>query len=227
MPRPTPEFQQSDVIYCPSYVSIREIGDVFNRNKPFEFSAQIHDEDSSRKLDYVWEVSTGKIIEGQGTEKIKVDVREIRGDYIITRLTIKGYALECNNQATDKVIFATYPFKLAEFKDESENLKIYPLILYSALKDNPQLEAKIFIYGARNTGVKSIAFGEIQLKKFFKFMAVPMTNISTEIGGYREDLTFEMWLYPKGTKPPKPIPSVDEKFVVFTDKTKKKTRKRR
>lgn len=213
MPKPRPEFEQTDVMYCLGYAGINGVYYTFDRNKPLEFSAQTNPTRIPRGVNYEWEVSAGNIVEGQGTEKIKVDVSGTTQNYFTVKLNFKGLALECKNQATTNVTFVRFPFKFAEFSGGGEDFKIYPYYLLRELDDNPQLQAKMFVYAPRESGTNILKAGIENAKRLMGFIKFPTEKLPMEIGGFREDLTFEIWLYPKDSEPPKPTPTVDEKFV--------------
>lgn len=226
MPKPRPDFEQSDIVYCLGNARIDGVYHTFDRNKPLEFSANTYPSRLPNGINYQWEVSAGKIVEGQGTEKIKVDVSETTENYLTVKLNFKGLALECKNQAITNVTFVKFPFKLAEFSGQGEDFKIYPLILLKELNDNPQLQAKMFVYAPREKGPNILKAGIENAKRLMGFIKFPTEKLPMEIGGFREDLTFEIWLYPKDSEPPKPTPTVDEKFVKKTVQPIKQTRRK-
>lgn len=213
LPKPHPEYEQTDIVYCLGNVSIDGVYYAFNRNKSLEFLARTNPTRIPSGINYEWEVSTGKIVEGQGTEKIKVDVSGTTENYLTVKLNFKGLALECNNQAVKNVNFVKFPFRLAEFNGQGEDFKIYPLILLQELEANPQLLAKIFVYAPREGGQNILKVGIERAKRIMSFVKFPYEKFPFEMGGYRENLTFEIWLYPKDVEAPKPTSTVDEKFV--------------
>jgi hypothetical protein len=224
MPKPRPEFKQADIVFCLGYAGIDGVYYTFDRNKPLEFSARTNPTRIPSEVNYEWEVSAGKIVEGQGTEKIKVDVSQTTQNYLTVKLSFKGLSLECNNQAVINVTFAKFPFKFAEFSGQGEDFKLYPYYLLQELNNNPQLQAKTFIYTPRDGGSNILKVSIERAKRAMRFMKFPIEKLPFEFGGFRENLTFEMWLYPKGSKPPQPIPTVDDKFIVFPKQIKKSVR---
>ena len=215
LPQPRSEFIQSDIIYCINNFYVEGADYTFDRNKILEFSANIYEENPSQKLSYHWETSIGKIVEGQGTAKIKVNVSGTVESYLIIKLNINGLALECKNQAVKNVTLAKAPFKFAELSGQGEDFKIYPHYLLQELSANPQLQAKMFVYAPRNGGSNILKIGIERAKRTMQFIQFPPEKLPIEIGGFRGKLTFEIWIYPKNTEPPKPTPTVDEKFVAI------------
>lgn len=226
MPKTHPEFEQSDIIYCLGKAYFTGAYYTFDRNKPLEFSSNINPDRLPHGVNFEWEISTGRITEGQGTEKIKVDVSETTQNYLTVKLNFKGQALECNDQTTRNVTFVKFPYKLAEFSGQGEDFKIFPMELLGELSDNPQLQAKLYVYAPRENSSKTLIAGMQRAKRTMQFMRFPIEKYPFESGGYRENLTFEIWLYLKGTEPPQPTPTVDSKFINVPKQTKKSVRRK-
>ena len=83
---------------CPTvYVSCP---DNFEFDKPMTFTAPVSGVEQSVKLNYRWEVSAGKIIEGQGTSSIKVMMTNQDGTAITTTVEVEGFPSSCANKAS-------------------------------------------------------------------------------------------------------------------------------
>jgi len=71
--------------------------------KPLTFTASV-DGLAPAALDYVWAVSAGTILEGQGTATIKVDMSSMGGQAITATVTIYGLPKSCHTQASCSLI---------------------------------------------------------------------------------------------------------------------------
>jgi hypothetical protein len=67
------------------------------------FAANISGNDPNRKLKYKWQVSAGKIIDGQGTPVISVDTSGTEGQTITATVEVDGLPPEC--ERTDSCSF--------------------------------------------------------------------------------------------------------------------------
>jgi len=68
------------------------------------FIAIVNGGDSSVVPSYKWEVSTGRIIEGQGTASIKLDMTGFGGHSPTATVTISGYDSACARTASCSIL---------------------------------------------------------------------------------------------------------------------------
>jgi hypothetical protein len=80
--------------FCPSVV-VRCPDRVGKRNEPVEFAAGVIGGPPNLHLSYKWAVSSGAIIEGQGTSSIKVDVKNVLGPSVKATVEVGGMPREC------------------------------------------------------------------------------------------------------------------------------------
>ena len=74
-----------------------------DRGKVVNVDVEI-DGDVPSKAEFVWRVSVGQIIEGQGTNRIKLLLDETYYDSITIEFEIKGLSDECPNMVSESVI---------------------------------------------------------------------------------------------------------------------------
>ena len=220
VPTSHPDFKKSEVVYCP-LINIEGDFDTLSKPAP-EFSADIQRLPPSTNLSYKWVVSAGQVSEQDNGKKIKVDVSNVPEKQLKVKLIVEGLNLECENQAIHTTRLASYPFKFREFTDHGENFKLGAWYTFEALSKNPSLQAKMFIYSSRSDASQNYQYGLKKVDAIMAFGRFPKERMSIENGGFHDDLIFEIWIYPKGTEPPKPIPTVDKKFVEIPVKKKSK-----
>lgn len=229
-PQPHPEFQLSNVINC---YPVRVDGDIYvlRRDEPLKFSAAFNLE-TPTQVTFQWTISSGKIISGQGTETITVDVSANAEKRVTATVEVKGLSEECRNKASYTTVVGVTPYKLSEFEENySEALQIRLDELAMILQKEPLLQGYIIVYGGR-TGQRNYTMARAYRAKDYLVNARGMNpdRFSINIGGYRENPMFEIWLLSNGMSPPIATPTVDEKYVKFTSQTnvhRKQIRRRR
>lgn len=220
-PKPNSYFDKSEAITCPE---IRVAGSNFqlNKNEPLKFFVETQGGEMINKFDYEWNVSIGRIIEGQGTSRIKVDISETIGKRVTASVRIKGLASECNSHASTKTEVGMFAYKYAEIQYNYSYLAALLDGMFIELINNPNLKGYVIFYGQRVGNSKEVLRSITATYNYMRFRNLDLSRLSIIHGGFREAGAVEIYLVPQGIEFPKPSPTVDEKFVVFTDKIKKK-----
>ncbi len=224
-PKPTPTFSLSEIAVCPE---INVAGDGFrkDRNQPLKFSVAIKDEEPNSKLSLEWSVSVGKIIKGQNTNQIEVDLSETNDKFISASVQVKGLHPECENHDFASTRVDSYPYKIDEFSH----------ILYSELSarfdgfmfyliDEPNSTGYMIIYGSRDGNKKDVARMVKMTNQIMVFRRYDSSRVIIVDGGYREEMMIEFYVVPAGVEPPKPTPTLDSSFVVPPKKIVKKRKR--
>lgn len=80
------------------------------RGPEYEFVVRISGGDPIVKPSYKWSVSAGRIIEGEGTERIRVDASGSEDKPLNVRVEVGGYDKSCDHNATPlSIIYAKVP----------------------------------------------------------------------------------------------------------------------
>ena len=156
---------------------------------------------------YNWTVSAGTIIEGQGTNSIKVDTTGLAGQTIRASLSMGGYNLEC---AADCAVTMPVPKlvgrRFDEFPDISRNDEKARLDNFAIeLQNDPRATAYVIVYPGK-TGKR----GEVQehsgrvVEYLVNSRGLDQRRIVTLVGPKRDQLHVELWLTPQGATPPNP-----------------------
>jgi hypothetical protein len=186
-------------IVCPSSV---EIG------QPVTFSSRLTGGvPAGTNPVYNWTVSAGTIIQGQGTDTIKVDTTGAGGQTVRASLSVGGYNLEC---AADCGVAVPLPVlistKFDEFPDISRNDEKARLDNYGiALQNDPTSTAYVVVYPGRNS-----KRGEVQhhanrvIEYLVHSRGLDQSRIRTLVGPTRDNLFVELWITPQGATPPNP-----------------------
>ena len=156
---------------------------------------------------YKWTVSAGTIIEGQGTDTIKVDTTGLAGQTIRASLSLDGYNLEC---AADCAVSIPVPKatskRFDEFPDITRNDEKARLDNFVIeLQNDPTATAYVIVYPSKYS-----KRGEVQLhaRRVVEYVvnarALDQRRIVTLVGPARDALSVELWVTPQGATPPNP-----------------------
>jgi hypothetical protein len=225
IPAPTPTFTKDEIVYCPE---INVAGDGFrkDRRQPLKFSVVIKGEAPDSKLSLEWNVSAGKIIKGQNTNQIEIDLSETNDKFISASVQVSGLHPECDNRKFASTQVGFFPYKVDEigftpYSDVSARLDGFLM----ELNAEPSSTAYIIIYASRDGDKKTVARYHKTIHNLIEIRRFDISRITIVEGGFREEFAIEFYLIPAGAEPPKPTPTFDSSFVVQPKKVIKKRKK--
>lgn len=216
-PQPTPTVRTEAVTHCP-FLRVSGSSYVPQPNGPLEFTAVIESNDSSIRPTFVWKVSQGEIISGQGSDAIKVALPGGASGGVTANVSVNGYSLECpvnSLNASTRTIIGVSHFLLDEFGNiacEDELARLDQLAL--TLQNDPALQVHVVIYGGR-AGYRNEALARAARMKSYltQERGLEAERVFTVDGGYRNELSGEIWLSTKGAPAPATRSTVDRKYV--------------
>ena len=175
--------------------------------------------DPKTNVIFNWSISAGTVVSGQGTSAIEVDTTGAGADKTMTTsLLVSGLAPECQYEATSTINVAGPAKKLDEYgtiKDEDETARLDRFIPAVTARE----QAYIIVYAGRSN-VRGQANTDLRrIRAYLLKAGLPTDRIVTLDGGYREELTRELWLVPVGAEVPKRSPTVNAKEIVFPKPT--------
>lgn len=185
-------------ISCPTTIGI---------DQPLTFTSNLSGGTPGITPVYNWTVSAGTIIEGQGTDRIKVDTTGMAGQTIRASLSVDGYNLEC---AADCAVTIPAPRltsrRFDEFPDIARNDEKARLDNFAIeLQNDPKATAYVIVYPG-----KSGKRGEVQehagriVDYLVNSRGLDQRRIVTLVGPKRDQLHVELWVTPQGAPPPNP-----------------------
>ncbi len=226
-PPATPEFQTSDVVECCNLQAHGAMY-VFKKDTPLTFKVTSSGSECRQATSYRWNTSSGRIVNGQGSNTLTVDASATTDGRVIATVDAEGLSAECINRAESTTTVGVVPYKLSEFEENfSEALKVWGDHLGVILQQNQELRGHLIVYGARNEELSYAAYRLAWAQNYLiNSRGVAARRLSGLVGGYRERLMFEYWLVSPGTQVPRPTPSVDEIYARPRARTRTRSRRR-
>jgi hypothetical protein len=191
--------------------------DTVNEGSSITFTANVSGGDTSVSPTYNWSVSAGTIASGQGTPSVTVDTTGLGGQSITATVNVGGYPPECQTTAscTTQVVALPRARKFDEygniaFNDEKARLDNFAI----QLQNEPGAQGYIIAYGGRKGRAGEASARANRAKDYLvNTRGLEAGRIVTVDGGYREDLTVELWIVPTGATPPTATPTVQASEV--------------
>ena len=216
-PCPTPSVRAEEVAHCP-FVRIEGVPYQPAPGGTVRFKAAAQSNDEKIRPTFAWQVSRGRIAAGQGTDAIEVELPADAVGDVVARVEVGGYSLECPVESTGsfaRTAVGLKHFLLDSFGDiPSGDTKARLDYLAHTLSQDPTLQVHFVTYGAR-AGPRGQADRRAAWLKDYLVLTRGMdaSRILTVNGGYRDELSGEVWLSPAGSGTPPSRPTVDESFV--------------
>jgi hypothetical protein len=203
-------------VACPTVsVSCPDTGTI---GQPVTFTANISGGDANVTPTFNWTVSAGTISSGQGTGSITVDTTGVAGGTTITAtVDVGGYDRSCATSASCTTNFprVAEARKIDEygnirFNDEKARLDNFAI----ELQNDPSAQGQIICYGGRRGRTGEAQRRCDRAKDYLvNTRGISADRVVTVDGGYKEDLTVELWIVPTGATAPQATPTVDPSEV--------------
>jgi hypothetical protein len=188
------------------------------------FTASVTGGDPSVTPTYNWTVSAGTISSGQGTSSITVDTTGLPGNSSVTAtVDVGGYDRSCTTglrlDAQARTIDEYGNIRFNDEKARLDNLAV-------ELQNDPTAQGYIICYGGR-VGRAGEAQARCDRAKndLVTRRSISADRIVTVDGGFKENLTVELWVVPSGATPPAATPSVDPSEVRTTQPRRRRGRR--
>jgi hypothetical protein len=216
-PCPTPTVKEEDVAYCP-YVRIGGVPYAPPPADSINFTAKLNVSRSQVKPRFIWQVSLGEIVAGQGTDSITVALPEQATGEVVARVQLEGFSVECPAQATTATARTTVGVRhslLDEFGNINEEDELARLDhLAIILQEDPRFQVHIVFYGGRFSQPNEALRRAERAKDYLvKSRGLEADRVLPINGGYRDEVSGEFWLSLRGTEAPANRPTIDPRFV--------------
>ena len=185
-------------IECPDRVVV---------NEPLTFRSTVSGGSNVRQT-YNWNVSAGRILDGQGTDTISVDTTGLAGQSITATLSMGGYNLDCSATCTMQFPVPIECKKFDEFPSIAYNDMKARLDKYAIeLQNDPAATAYVIVYPGLGARPGEVPRNMTRIVDYLvNSRGTDAQRIVTLVGPPRDALLIELWLSPQGAKPP----SVDQ-----------------
>lgn len=164
------------------------------RGKPMEFLVVVDKQAEKYNIEYLWSVSSGKIVSGQGSKMITVISNKI--DYLTAAVEIKGLPETCPKSASESYIHETFsPIKVDEFDNfGGSGTKSRIDNFFIVLLDNKETEGVIVFRNGEDL-LRNIKY----VRDHAAFRNFPAARITIAISSEGERST-QFWCLPPGTE---------------------------
>ena len=181
-------------------------GGVVAPGDPMSFTVYVEG-DESGKLSFDWQITTGKIIEGQGTSTITVLKNDVTENLTAT-VKIKGLPEGCPNTDSETYLVEP-PRRVAVLNDEfgsvpNGEIRYRMDTLFIAMGNQPNAQGYIINYGTN----KEISNREKLLRYHIAFKKYDASRVTFVRGGANprgeKGAWTKLWIVPPGAEPPTP-----------------------
>lgn len=174
-------------------------------DEPITYNVSVGENVEKYDIKYVWTVSGGEIIEGQGTSVIKTTWKNPKSSFVAT-VKNEGLPEHCDNIRSEVVNYdpAPEPIKFAEFSlpmtDKGKNHK-----LLETLQDDPSTQLFVIFYFKKNSSQKSIGQKIQEVENYLINENKIDKERITKVKAFTEKQEFvQFWLVTSGVMPPVP-----------------------
>lgn len=194
---PAPECPQL-TISCPSQT---EAG------QPIEFVSTVSGSLGTAPFVYNWTVSSGTIIDGQGTSSIKVSAAGLEGQSLTATASLAGYdaslAARCSASCTIQILVAQTCRKFDEYPEISRNEEKARLDnLGVALQNDPFATAYVIVHPGERSRPGDVENRSRNVTDYLiNSRGLDGKRVVLQVGAIRPTAITEIWLCPRGTTP--------------------------
>jgi hypothetical protein len=173
-------------------------------NKPINFFVTIDNKVKDLLIKYIWSASHGKIIEGQGTQNIKVVLQPSDGGLTV-QVEIKGLPADCPNIAAESLTYDPAPQaeKIDEFSEPFVKIKKNRVNeIVRALQNDTYAQLYIIFRHKEKTLSKKVNLKEKNISNLLIQSGIEPERI-TRVSIFGQAESIEFWFVPAGATPPK------------------------
>ena len=186
-------------IVCPTNIGL---------DQPLTFTSRYTGGTASITPAYNWTVSAGTIIEGQGTNTIKVNTSGLAGQTVRASLSMGGYgSLLCSADCGVSIpVPRIVSRRFDEFPDiqrNDEKARLDNFVI--EMQNDPTATAYVVIYPGRGSKRGDVQHHANRIVEYMvNSRGIDQHRIVTLVGKAREELFVELWITPQGATPPNP-----------------------
>lgn len=177
--------------------------DAISENQPITFNVAIAGE-VNHITGYNWTISAGRIISGQGTPSITVDISGLAGQTVRADVDIAGFDMPCPASCSVSVPVPLKPRKFDEYPDIAFNDEKARLDNFAIqLQQEPGAKGYVIVHPSdRARG----GVAERRARRINDYLVntrgIDASRVVTTINGSGPEWVFELWIVPEGAPPP-------------------------
>lgn len=186
-------------IVCPTSIGI---------DQPLTFTSRATGGTPSITPAYNWTVSAGTIIEGQGTNTIKVSTAGLSGETVRASLSMAGYgslicSADCGVSIPVPRIVSRMFDEFPDIQRNDEKARLDNLVI--ELQNDPTATAYVVIYPASGSRRGDVQHHATRIVDYMvNSRGIDEHRVVTLVGRARNELFVELWITPRGATPPNP-----------------------
>ncbi|MEP7149249.1 MAG: hypothetical protein ABI857_10230 [Acidobacteriota bacterium] len=223
LPNAIPTVKADETVICPE-VNIAGDGFRHDRSQPLRFSTLLKGTNPAGTFTLRWTVSAGRIVDGNGTPTILVDLTDSKDRRVTAGLFVEGLPVECENYYSSSTEVGMFAYKYAEIQYNYSYFAAIVDGLMSELSVQQSLHGVVIFYAPRTGGARELEARILSARNHVRFRRFDPMRISFVNGGHREEASVEFFLVPAGVQHPTPSPTVDATFVRSAPIKKRKGR---
>lgn len=174
-------------------------------NEPQIFSVSLSKEAKNYKIEYIWLVHNGEILEGQGTQTVTILPNEkVIGENLTATVEFKGLPEGCAvaESATAPMCACIEPILIDEFSEPISQVdKARIDNIFTALENDPTAQLFVILAYKENTSQKKIRKREQKIFNSLTKSGIERARI-TLIKGSTDADVIRFYIVPAGAEPP-------------------------
>jgi len=177
--------------------------DPISENQPITFSANIAGT-LTGITGYNWTISAGRILRGQGTPSITVDISGLAGQTVRADLDVRGFNIPCPASCSVSVPIPLRPRKFDEYPDIAFNDEKARLDNFAIqLQGEPGAKGYIIVHPPNRARSGDAQKRARRINDYLvNTRGIDAGRIVTTINGAGDEWVFELWIVPEGAPPP-------------------------
>jgi hypothetical protein len=207
--------------------------EMLEQGTPMTFSASVSGGEPNAQFTFNWTVSAGTITSGQGTPSVTLDTTGLGGQIIKATVEVGGLPQSCASTGSCEAKMAPPPIMCrrpfdeygeSRFIDESARLDNFAI----TLQVEPAAQGMIIVYaGKRARPGEALARAQRAQKYLTDRRGIDAARLLLVDGGYRPEITTELWVVPSGADLPIATPTIDPSEVqIIRDKGRRGRRRK-
>ncbi len=195
-------FAQAEKTNCPR-VYVNGPASI-STDSTMDFSADVQGQSKDKHYRYTWSAVGGKIIAGQGTAKIRIEMSKFRNEPVKATVRVENLPENCRNEAFEMAILShrklefppldEYGYSGGSYLKTEEAMARFDNLAI-ALLNNPNSNAYILFEVKKDEEISSVERYFVELSNLFKTRAYELNRITFDVCRSNKNQT-TMWIIP-------------------------------